>query len=64
MLGDAKSIEDLGDRLVGDLHRRELDYLREHEWAKTADDVLWRRTKLGIAASGSEIEAVRAALGA
>ncbi len=64
MLGDAKRIEDLGERLVGDLYRRELDYLRAQEWAKTADDVLWRRTKLGIAASESEVEAVKAALGA
>lgn len=64
MLGDAKRLEDLGERLVGDLYRRELDYLRAQEWAKTAEDVLWRRTKLGIAASESEVAAVRAALSA
>ena len=61
MLGDAKSIADLGPRLVGDLHRREFDYLRAQEWAKTADDILWRRTKLGLAASAPEIENLKAA---
>jgi glycerol-3-phosphate dehydrogenase len=64
MLGDAKKIEDLGPRLVGDLHARELDYLRAQEWAKNADDVLYRRTKLGVGASQSEIDAVRAEIGA
>jgi glycerol-3-phosphate dehydrogenase len=62
MLGDARQIEDLGPRLLGDLHQRELDYLRRHEWAQTADDVLWRRTKLGIGASAAEIEALQAAM--
>ncbi|MBK8007231.1 MAG: glycerol-3-phosphate dehydrogenase [Rhizobiales bacterium] len=64
MLGDAKKIEDLGVRLAGDLHARELAYLREHEWAKTADDVLFRRTKLGVGASQIEIDAVKTALAA
>ncbi len=64
MLGDAKRIEDLGPLLVGDLRVRELEYLRRHEWAKTADDVLFRRTKLGIGASNAEVDAVQAALGA
>jgi glycerol-3-phosphate dehydrogenase len=31
-----------------DLTQREVDYLVEHEWARTAEDVLWRRTKLGL----------------
>jgi glycerol-3-phosphate dehydrogenase len=62
MLGDARQIEDMGPRLLGDLHQRELDYLRRHEWAQTADDVLWRRTKLGIGASAAEIEALQAAM--
>lgn len=60
MLGDAKKLEDLGPRLVGDLHVRELDYLRSQEWAKSAEDVLFRRTKLGVGASSAEVEALRA----
>jgi glycerol-3-phosphate dehydrogenase len=63
VLGDAKAIGDLGPRLVGDLHARELDYLRADEWALTADDVLWRRTKLGLHAKEAEIDALKKALG-
>lgn len=64
MLGDAKRMEDLGKSIVGDLHAAELDYLRREEWAMTPDDVLWRRTKLGLAASPAEADALRAAMGA
>ena len=38
----------LGDEVVDGLYRAELDYLFEHEWARSADDVLWRRSKLGL----------------
>lgn len=48
VLGSAARIEDLGPDLGGGLHARELDYLADHEWAMTAEDVLWRRTKLGL----------------
>ena len=48
LLGDARSVADLGDHFGSDLYAREVDYLVEHEWARTADDVLWRRTKLGL----------------
>lgn len=39
---------DLGEVLGGDLTTREVDYLIEREWARTAEDVLWRRSKLGL----------------
>ncbi|HLL26136.1 MAG TPA: glycerol-3-phosphate dehydrogenase [Xanthobacteraceae bacterium] len=61
MIAETKNIEDLGPRLVGDLHQIELDYLRREEWAHTPEDVLWRRTKLGLAASKAEITALEAA---
>ncbi|MBJ3784762.1 glycerol-3-phosphate dehydrogenase [Devosia sediminis] len=48
LLGDAKSVDDLGQNFGADLHAVEVVYLAEHEWARTADDVLWRRTKLGL----------------
>jgi glycerol-3-phosphate dehydrogenase len=64
MLGDAKKLGDLGPRLVGDLYARELDYLRMQEWAKTADDVLFRRTKLGVGASTVEVDVLKVAMGA
>ena len=49
VLGDAKSVADLGEDLGGGLSKREISYLRDHEWARTAEDVLWRRTKAGLA---------------
>ena len=48
MLKDARAMADLGECLGADLYERELAYLRETEWARSADDVLWRRTKLGL----------------
>ena len=41
-------MDDLGDVFGADLTRREVDYLVDNEWARTADDILWRRTKLGL----------------
>lgn len=49
MLGDAQTVGDLGEDLGGGLSQREVSYLRDHEWARTAEDVLWRRTKAGLA---------------
>ena len=48
LLGEAKTPADLGDDLGGGLTAREVAYFRDHEWARTADDVLWRRTKVGL----------------
>jgi glycerol-3-phosphate dehydrogenase len=54
ILGEAQSMDDLGPRLTGDLTGAELRYLVENEWAETAEDVLWRRTKLGLKATPDE----------
>ena len=40
--------QDPGPAIGADLHAAELDYLRREEWAITAEDVLWRRSKLGL----------------
>ncbi len=48
VLGDARSLADLGEHIGCDLYARELDHLVREEWARSADDVLWRRTKLGL----------------
>ncbi len=48
LLGDANRMAALGADLGAGLHERELDFLTRTEWAETADDVLWRRTKLGL----------------
>ncbi len=48
LLSGAREAGDLGADLGSGLHERELTYLMNTEWAQTADDVLWRRTKLGL----------------
>ena len=54
ILRSAKSGDDLGPRLGADLSGAEVLYLMEHEWAQTADDVLWRRSKLGLRLAQNE----------
>lgn len=48
LLGHAGSIADLGVEILPGLHAREIDYLQCCEWAECAEDILWRRTKLGL----------------
>jgi glycerol-3-phosphate dehydrogenase len=48
VLGSAKRMQDLGEGFGADLTQREVEYLIDNEWARTTDDVLWRRTKLGL----------------
>lgn len=59
LLGDAASKSDLGADLGGGLHEIEARYLVDNEWALDAEDILFRRTKLGIRLSKPEIENVQ-----
>ena len=54
----AKSAEELGTRFGADLTEAEVRYLMQHEWAESADDVLWRRSKLGLLFSEEQKEAL------
>lgn len=47
-LEGAKSMADLGEEFGAGLYAAEAEYLIEQEWARGADDILWRRTKLGL----------------
>jgi glycerol-3-phosphate dehydrogenase len=58
LLGRAKSLADLGEAVAPGLYEAELYYLRDHEWATCADDVLWRRSKLGLHTEGESLEDV------
>ena len=58
ILGAARSMADLGRDFGCGLTQAELDYLARDEWARTADDVLWRRSKLGLHLSKAQAEAV------
>ena len=51
-----RRIDDLGERFGDELTAAEVRYLMRHEFAETADDVLWRRSKLGLRV-GAEAEA-------
>ena len=48
LLDGVWGVGDLGPEIAPGLHKRELDYLRRVEWARSAEDVLWRRSKLGL----------------
>ena len=56
MLGDARSLADLGRHFGADLYEREARYLIEEEWAMTAEDILERRTKHYLHLSATEID--------
>ena len=51
---------DWGERFGADLTEREVRYLIDHEWARTAEDVVWRRSKLALRLDASEIERLQA----
>jgi glycerol-3-phosphate dehydrogenase len=48
LLAAARSLADLGEEVLPQLYEREIEYLRAEEWALTAQDILWRRTRLGV----------------
>lgn len=54
LLGLARSSADLGRKFGPDFYEAEVRYLIDHEWAVTAEDVLWRRTKRGLTLSVEE----------
>ena len=58
LLGNAKSFADLGQSFGATLTESEVRYLMLNEWACTADDVVWRRSKLGLRLSPDEIAAL------
>jgi glycerol-3-phosphate dehydrogenase len=62
ILGDARRMEDLGRDFGHGLSEAELAWLIEREWAITAEDVLWRRSKLGLVITPSEAQEIAAYL--
>ena len=48
VLGGARSRADLGMEFAAGLTLREVDYMRDHEWARSAHDILYHRSKLGL----------------
>ncbi|NOX74569.1 MAG: glycerol-3-phosphate dehydrogenase [Alphaproteobacteria bacterium] len=58
MLRDAKEATDLGQDFGAGLSAREVDWLMTREWAQTAEDVLWRRTKCGLRMGADQVKAL------
>ena len=56
ILGDAKVAADLGASFGATLTEREIIWLMENEYARTAEDVVWRRSRLGLRLSKDEIK--------
>ncbi len=54
ILGSAGSLEALGTDFGSGLYQAEIDYLLDKEWAMSAEDVLWRRSKLGLHLSAQQ----------
>ena len=63
MLGDARAAADLGADFGAGFTAREADFLRRTEWARTAEDMLWRRTKRGLHMRPEQVQALAAHLG-
>lgn len=55
-LGGAKSPADLGQDFGHGLYAAEVDYLIDWEWAQTAEDILWRRSKIGLHFGAQDIQ--------
>ena len=62
LLKGVESIADLGEDFGGGLHVQEVDYLVANEWAQTAEDILFRRTKLGLHVSPDGVSRLMAYL--
>jgi len=58
MIGDATTVTDLGTDFGATLTAREIDWLMAEEYAQTAEDVVWRRSKLGLRLTPAQIAAI------
>ncbi|MGY6705487.1 glycerol-3-phosphate dehydrogenase [Roseinatronobacter sp.] len=56
ILGDARSAQDLGQDFGATLTQAEVTWMMTHEYARTAEDVLWRRSKLGLRLTPQQID--------
>ena len=63
MLAQCKHINDLGQHFGAGLYEVEVDFLLREEWAQRADDIVYRRTKLGLRMQPQEIDTLQAYLG-
>lgn len=62
ILHGCTSVEDLGEHFAGTLYEKEVQHLVKNEWAMTAEDILWRRTKQGLYASDAQTKTLESYL--
>jgi glycerol-3-phosphate dehydrogenase len=60
ILGNARRLTDLGEEFGPQLYEAELQYMRDKEWARTGQDALWRRSKLGLRLDSAQQQRVSA----
>ena len=59
MLGEeVATLADLGQHFGGDLYEIEVRFMMQHEWAQSAEDIVWRRSKQGLRMSAEQIQAL------
>jgi glycerol-3-phosphate dehydrogenase len=58
LLQGARALNDLGRHFGAGLYQAEVRYLMAHEFARTCDDILWRRTKLGLHMASHDVKAL------
>ncbi len=58
ILNHCQSMDNLGLHFGHELYQKEVDYLINEEWALTAEDILWRRTKLGLKLNKNQMKAL------
>ncbi|MEM9973364.1 MAG: glycerol-3-phosphate dehydrogenase [Pseudomonadota bacterium] len=63
LIGEATTASDLGEDFGATITARELDWVAEHEWVRTAEDFLWRRTKLGLRVDHAQAAQIEGYLG-
>ncbi len=64
MCKDISTEQDLGVNFGHQLYGFEVDYQMANEWAQTAEDIIWRRTKLGLFLNSDEVEQLETYVGA
>lgn len=63
LLGGAQDMGDLGEDFGGGLCEREVEWMVAREWARSADDILWRRSKCGLHMTPAQRERLRQRMG-
>lgn len=62
LLSDCTSVNDLGQNFGANLYDAEIQYLVNHEWARSAEDIVWRRTKLGLRLTDQQVNQLQSYL--